>query len=111
MSKTRKLTTSQLALVLAIMTLGSKALGFIRDLLMANYYGATFITDAYTMAVSIPNNLLAGIVGAAATAYIPVLSKKIETEGDESGNLFTSQIINLLLAATGIVMVLGWFFA
>ncbi|MCQ2553015.1 MAG: murein biosynthesis integral membrane protein MurJ, partial [Clostridia bacterium] len=93
------------------MTLGSKALGFFRDLLMANYYGATFITDAYTMAVSIPNNLLAGIVGAAATAYIPVLSKKIEDEGNESGNIFTSQIINLLLAVTGIVMVLGWIFA
>ena len=111
MRNNHKLTTTQLALVLSIMTVGSKILGFIRELLLANYYGASFITDAYTMSMSIPNNLLAGIVGAAATAYMPVYSKKVETEGEGSGNLFTSQIINLLLFVVGIIMILGWIFA
>ena len=110
MRNNHKLTTTQLALVLAIMTVGSKVLGFVRELLLANYYGASFITDAYTMSMSIPNNLLAGIVGAAATAYMPVYSKKFESEGKESGDLFTSQIINLLLCVVGVVMVLGWIF-
>lgn len=111
MKENHKLTTTQLALVLAIMTVGSKIFGFVRELLLANYYGASFITDAYTMSMSIPNNLLAGIVGAAATAYMPVYSKKVETEGEESGNTFTSQIINLLLFVVGIIMILGWLFA
>lgn len=111
MIKNHKLTTAQLALILAIMAVGSKLLGFVRELLLANYYGASYITDAYTMSMSIPNNLLAGIVGAAATAYMPVYSKKVEAEGEKAGNIFTSQIINLLLCVVGVVMVLGWIFS
>ncbi|MDO5331462.1 MAG: murein biosynthesis integral membrane protein MurJ [Bacillota bacterium] len=111
MKNNHKLTTTQLALTLAILTVGSKLLGFIRELLLANYYGASYITDAYTMSMSIPNNLLAGIVGAAATAYMPVFSKKVEEQGEDAGNTFTSQIINLLLCVVGVVMILGWIFA
>lgn len=111
MLKDRKLTTTQLALVLAIMSLASKFIGFARELLLTNYYGATYITDAYSMSISIPSNLLAAIVSAVGTAFLPVFSKKMQDEGQESANKFTSQIINMLFVITGAVTIIGWIFA
>ena len=108
--KNRKLTTAQLAVILSVMGLASKLLGFAREVLLANFYGAGYVTDAYVMSMSIPNNLLAAIVGAAATAYMPVFSKK-NTISEDEGNRFTSQLINFLLLITGSAMVLGWIFA
>lgn len=103
--------TTQLAVVLAIMTLMSKLLGFTRELFLANYFGATAITDAYTMSLSIPSNLLSGIMGAAGTAFLPVYSRKMEDEGRDQADLFTSQIMNMLLAITAVITVIGWIFA
>ncbi len=109
MSK-KRLTTAQLAVVLSFMTVISKLLGFTRELILANYFGAGMVTDAYTMSLSIPNNLLSMIVSATLTAYMPIFSKKIETS-EEEGNRFTSQVVNFLLIATTVVAVFGGIFA
>ena len=50
-----RLTTAQTAVIMAALTLGSKFLGFIREAVLANYYGAGMVTDAYKIALSIPN--------------------------------------------------------
>ncbi len=106
----RRLTTAQLAAVLSLMAIASKLLGFIRELLLANYYGASYVTDAYIMSMSIPNNLLGGIVSAVMTAYMPVFSRKVEKNAEE-GYAFTGQTLTFLLSATGTAAVLGIVFA
>jgi len=105
-----KLNTAQLAVVLAAMTILSKVLGFVRELFLANYFGAGYVTDSYVMSMSIPNNLLAGIVGATMTAYMPVFSRKVEAN-EKDGQTFTSQLINFLLCVTCVAAVLGGIFA
>ena len=42
-------TTSVLkaAWIIAVVTIISKLIGFIRDIVIANYYGATLVSDAY----------------------------------------------------------------
>jgi putative peptidoglycan lipid II flippase len=109
MSK-KRLTTAQLAVMLSLVAAISKLLGFARELILANYFGAGMVTDAYTMSLSIPNNLLSMIVTAAMTAYIPIFSQKVEKSAEE-GNRFTSQVANFLLLATATVAVLGGIFA
>ena len=59
---TRKLTTAQTAAFMAILTAGTKVLGFVREMVLAAFYGAGEVTDAYNMAQNIPNILLADIV-------------------------------------------------
>ncbi len=105
------LTAPQTAVLMAIFVMGSKVIGFIRELVLANYYGTGIITDSYVMAQSIPNTLLAGVIGAAATAYMPIFSRKIEQEGDEEANRYTSQLFNFLIAVTGIAAIIGVFFS
>ena len=48
---TRKLTTAQTAAFMAILTAGTKVLGFVREMVLAAFYGAGEVTDAYNMAV------------------------------------------------------------
>ena len=107
----RKLTTAQLAVSIATATLISKLLGFVRELVLAAFYGTSYVTDAYSMGTSIPNTILAGVIGAIATAYMPVFSKKMVDEGEEAANRFTSQIINYEAIASAIFCVIGWIFS
>lgn len=94
-----QLNAVQTAAMLAVLTLISKCIGFFREMIMANFYGTSYIADAYQMAVAIPGMILGGIFGAISVAYTPLFSKKMEEEGLDAGNRYTSAIINILLIA------------
>jgi len=111
MLKKLKLTTAQTAVLMAVLTVGGKLLGFIREQVMASSYGTAMVADAYVMAQTIPNAVLAGVISAAAISYMPIFSQKIEKEGLDGGNRFTSQLINLLLIISTIAFVAGSVFA
>ena len=42
------------AWLIAVVTIFSKLIGFIRDVVIANYYGASMVSDAYFYAYQIP---------------------------------------------------------
>lgn len=104
-------TAAKTAFLLAILTLGSKVIGFVREILMANYYGASYVVDAYTVSQSIPTMIFAGVLGAVATAFMPLFSKKNEEEGEIQANLFTSQTINILFIISAISSLVGILFS
>lgn len=105
------LTVSQTAVLMAILTLGSKLLGFIREMVMANYYGTSYITDSYVMANAIPGILFGGIVTSVSTAYMPVFSKIYEIKGQKEANKYTSAIINILLTFGVVSSTIGLLFS
>ena len=43
------------AWLIALVTIASKLIGFVRDMVVANYYGATLVSDAYFYALQIPS--------------------------------------------------------
>ena len=43
------------AWVIALVTIASKFMGFARDMVVANFYGATMVSDAYFYALQIPS--------------------------------------------------------
>lgn len=98
---------AQTAVLMMILTLISKLLGFIRELVLANYYGASYIVDAYVLAQSIPGMIFGGVFAAIGTAYLPTFSKITETKGEKEGNLFTSRLITLGTIAACIAFVIG----
>ena len=104
---TKKLSTARLALFMAVLTAVSKALGFVREMVLANYYGAGMVTDAYVMAQSIPTSLLGALISAVATSYMPAFSRIAELEGDEKAYRFTSKLINLQFSIIAIVVAVG----
>jgi len=104
-------TAAQTAVIMGVLTLISKLLGFVREMVMANYYGASYVNDAYVMAIAIPGIIFTGIFASVSTAYMPLLSEKIEREGATVANMFTSRIINIFLIVSAISAALGLVFS
>ena len=104
-------TIVQTAMLMSILTLVSKCFGFLREMVMANFFGTTFVTDALVMSSSILSALFGGIIAAISTAYIPIYSKITEKNGKLEGDSFTSTIINILLLISLLISVFGILFS
>jgi putative peptidoglycan lipid II flippase len=84
-----------------VYTLLSRILGFIRDMMMAGYFGSGMITDAFIAAFRLPNlmrRLLAE--GSLVLAFVPVFSETLEAKGqDEAFRLAESsfKVLTLIL--------------
>ncbi|HVI42342.1 MAG TPA: lipid II flippase MurJ, partial [Anaerovoracaceae bacterium] len=100
-------TAAQTAVLMAILTLCSKLLGFIREMIIANYFGASYIVDAYVMSTALPGILFGGVFAAVATAYMPLYSKINEEQGEVNSNRFTSEVINLLILVSVFASIIG----
>ena len=88
-------------------TLGSRVLGLVRDIVLANSVGASAGADAFFVAFKIPNFLrrLFG-EGAFAQAFVPVFSETREKDGEASVKLLIDQVagrFGLILLAISIL--------
>ena len=95
------------ALLIMILTILSKILGFARELILSYYYGASSITDAYLISLTIPS-VIFGFIGVGIGAgYIPMYSKIKQIEGDKQAEKYTNNLINVLVILCGILFTLG----
>lgn len=80
------------AWLIAVVTIVSKLIGFIRDIVIANYYGASLVSDAYYYAYQIPSLsliLLGGVGGPFHSATVAIFSKllpSLKTKPSEQVN-------------------------
>src|SRR6266511_87411 len=89
------------------MTLVSRVLGFVRDVVIARLFGAGAATDAFFVAFRIPNLLRRLFAeGAFSQAFVPVLSEYRTRRGDSETKLLVDRTATLLtlalLAATAL---------
>ena len=73
------------ASTVSLLTLASRITGLARDQLIAAAFGASALTDSFNVAFRIPNlfrRLFAE--GAFSQAFVPLLARSRETEGDEA---------------------------
>ncbi len=90
------------------MTLLSRVLGFVRDMVIAAFFGASGQTDAFLAAFKIPNyfrRLFAE--GSFALAFVPVLSRIREQEDERALKSFVDHMTTALLGALLVVTALG----
>lgn len=94
------------------MTLISRILGFVRDMLQAVYFGAGSATDAFNVAFKLPN-LLRRIFaeGAFSQAFVPVLAEHKNSKTHQETREFVAAIMGLLALILLIVTILGMIFA
>ncbi|MEQ1598625.1 MAG: murein biosynthesis integral membrane protein MurJ [Methylotenera sp.] len=85
------------------MTFISRILGFVRDTLIARFFGAGMITDAFIVAFKIPNLLRrVSAEGAFSQAFVPILAEyKSQRSSDE-----THSLINRVATWLGIILVI-----
>lgn len=93
-------------------TMFSRILGYIRDMLVANLFGAGIFADAFYAAFRIPNlfRRLLG-EGSFSAAFIPVFSEYLHTKDKSETQKFLNAVFTALFLILIIVSVLGMFFA
>ncbi|NME82399.1 murein biosynthesis integral membrane protein MurJ [Clostridium sp. SM-530-WT-3G] len=82
--------------IIMVVSLISKLLGFVRDMLIANNFGAGMYTDAYNIAVTIPETIFTLIGLAISTAFLPMLSRVQANKGRKEMYNFANNVINIL---------------
>ena len=98
--------------VFGLATITSRILGLARDQVLAYYFGAGDVNDAFRVASRIPNlvrDLFAE--GAMSAAFVPTFTRLLTLEGRERSWRLASSVINALLIVTGGIVVFGIIFA
>jgi putative peptidoglycan lipid II flippase len=96
--------------LVGVMTLISRLLGFVRDMLIARLFGVDLATDAFFAAFKLPNFLRRLFAeGAFAHAFVPVLTDYKENHGRTELKVFigktagTLALILFLITAAGVI--------
>lgn len=98
------------ALLVMIITILSKFLGFGRDIVLSYVYGASAITDAYLISQTIPAVVFSFISAGIATGFIPMYSRILKKQGKSEANKFTSNLSNALLILASLVVAFVFLF-
>ena len=88
-------------------TLISRVTGFVRDMVLAYFMGAGVMSDAFVVAFKLPNlfrNLFAE--GAFTSAFVPLFSQKLVSEGKKKSVFFASQAMMILVVIVSLLIVL-----
>lgn len=90
------------AWIIAVVTIVSKLIGFVRDIIIANYYGAAMVSDAYYYAYQIPSLsliLLGGVGGPFHSATVAIFSKLIPNS-QEKPSEHVNKLYSTFMTAT-----------
>ena len=92
--------------------MSSRVLGLVREMVLAQYFGATAAMTAYNVAFRIPN-LLRDLFaeGAMSAAFVPTFTKYLHGSGKESAWRLANLVINALAVITGLLVLVGIIFA
>jgi len=97
------------AIIITIITLGSKLLGFGREILLAYFYGTSYIVDSYLMAAAIPD-VLFGWLGSIGIAFTPIYSNIRTNIGEDNSRKFTNNLISIVFVISFLCSILALIF-
>ena len=101
----------KIIIIAIIFNIISKFLAFFRELSLAYFFGASSLTDAYLVAISIPTTIF-GIIGSGIlNGYIPMYNHIRETSNTYNAKRFTNNFINTMLIFSSLVFLLGFSFS
>lgn len=98
------------ALLIMVITILSKVFGFAREITLSYLYGASSISDAYLISITIPSVIFGFVATGLGAGYIPMYSKIIQDDGEIDANRFTNNLINILILICTIIILAGLLF-
>ncbi|WP_309598807.1 murein biosynthesis integral membrane protein MurJ [Cycloclasticus pugetii] len=94
--------------IVGSMTMISRVLGFVRDIVIARFFGASEGTDAFFVAFKIPNFMRRLFAeGAFSQAFVPVLSEYKETQSTEALKELLAKTAGTLATVLFFITLLG----
>jgi putative peptidoglycan lipid II flippase len=94
-----------------IFGIGSKLLGFIREMLIAAKFGSGVETDTFFIAITATTLFTTMFTQSLNTTMIPIMSDVKKNEGKEGKKKHTNNLLNIVLMISFVVMLLGWIFS
>src|SRR6185312_7658746 len=89
-------------------TMVSRVLGFVREVLTANFLGASPVSDAFFVALRLPNMFRSLFAeGAFSAAFVPIFAGMIAKEGRVAALVFAEDVLAVLLTALCLFLLLG----
>lgn len=95
------------AILLMLITIISKILGFGREITLSYFYGASNISDAFMISLTIPTVIFSFIGRGISTSYIPMYSNIEINCGTKESYRFTNNLVNLMIILCTIIAILG----
>lgn len=109
--KSKSETITSAAAIVALFSILSRVVGFVRDRILAGEFGAGDTLDIYFAAFRIPDLLFQlMVVGALSASFIPLFTKYAKTKSDGKEWELTNKILNIVVLAFGVLIVLGIIF-
>jgi putative peptidoglycan lipid II flippase len=88
-------------------TMISRVLGFARDVTIASFLGASWLSDAFFVAFKIPNFLRRLFAeGAFNAAFVPMFASMLAGDGEEKAKQFADEALSLLVSVLLLVSVI-----
>ena len=84
------------AVVIMAATLLSRVFGFIRDVVIAQYFGRTGATDAYQATYPVIAGIGMAVAASVSAGFIPVINKYLVSEDRENTSVIVNTLLNFL---------------
>ncbi|UJF26164.1 hypothetical protein L0M13_13435 [Planococcus sp. 107-1] len=84
------------AYILMILTIFSQIVAFIRDLILAYYYGTSYVSDVFLISLTIPQTIFSFIGAAIASSFIPLYNKVFGNKGHNEAESFTNTLVSMI---------------
>jgi len=89
----------------------SRVFGFLRDVLLAAVMGTGWVADAFFVSFRFPNLFRALFAeGAFNSAFVPLFSKRLRAEGQESARVFAEQALAILFVGVTATVIVAEIF-
>jgi putative peptidoglycan lipid II flippase len=93
--------------VLFLGTLLSRVLGFLRETMLAGFFGASAAVDAYLVANTIPITLFGVVAVGLGFSFLPAYCAKLQ-ENRDAANKFANRVVNSVILFSGVMIVIGF---
>lgn len=98
--------------LMSVATFISRILGYVKDMLLAVFFGATGLSDTFFAAFRIPNLLRELFAeGSMSSAFIPVLTEYRQKQGEAEAASLVKITFTFIIIIVGCICMLGMLFA
>ncbi len=98
--------------IVAISTLMSRIMGFVRDMVIASVFGASAFLDGFWIAFTIPNIFRRLVAeGTLTISFVPVYTEYLVNKGEKEALLLAQKTLSILLLVLIIIISLGEIFS
>ncbi|MGC9002492.1 MAG: murein biosynthesis integral membrane protein MurJ [Dictyoglomus sp.] len=89
-----KQSVTEAAILITLLAAISRVMGFLREMMIAAFFGAKKLTDSFVVAQAVPG-VLAGLVsGALSSVFVPLYAEWKEKRGKEEAERFASILVS-----------------